>query len=71
MKNRSQFIEEAIIAHLERRKKMLRNKQDIDLIDKNYKALNAEASDVLSYQAKVWLESKKASNITVAYIVMN
>ncbi|MBN1410109.1 MAG: hypothetical protein JW969_04640 [Spirochaetales bacterium] len=52
-KNRSQFIEEAIIAYIEKRKRLLRDKKDLVLINNKAKSLNKEASDVLNYQVKL------------------
>jgi len=52
-KNRSRFIEEAVISYLETKKKLSRDKKDLELINKNEKFLNKEAADILSYQVKI------------------
>ena len=48
--NRSAFIEAAAWEYLELRKRRLRNQRELELIDANSKALNAEARDSLEYQ---------------------
>lgn len=48
--NRSAFIEEAAWEFLELRKRRLRDRRELDLIEANSDALNAEAHDVLDFQ---------------------
>jgi metal-responsive CopG/Arc/MetJ family transcriptional regulator len=50
--NRTVFIEEAIREHIERNRKSLRDRDDLDLINNFADDLNAEAEDVLSYQVE-------------------
>jgi len=51
--NRSIFIEEAIKYFLYQQKKMLRNKNDLDIINEYADELNNEAQNVLSFQVKI------------------
>lgn len=51
-KNRSRFIEEAVVEYINKKKKTKRDKRDLDLINKSEKELNAEAENVLEYQVK-------------------
>lgn len=51
--NRSGFIEEAIIAYIDKRRKKSRDKKDLEIINNSEKKLNAEAEDVLSCQVKI------------------
>ena len=50
--NRSLFIEEAIKNYLTHKKRDLRNKNDLEIINRSADELNREANDVLSYQVK-------------------
>ena len=50
--NRSLFIEEAIKNYLTHKKRDLRNKNDLEIINRSADELNKEANDVLSYQVK-------------------
>ena len=50
--NRSLFIEEAIQNYLQIKKRNLRNKNDLDIINKSSEELNSEASEILAYQVK-------------------
>ena len=50
--NRSLFIEEAIQNYLQIKKRNLRNKNDLDIINKSSDELNSEASEILEYQVK-------------------
>ena len=50
--NRSLFIEEAIQNYLQLKKRNLRNKNDVGIINKSSDELNSEATEVLSYQVK-------------------
>ncbi len=49
-KNRSDFIEAAIKAHVKEIARARQNLRDIEIIDRNAERLNAEAEDVLAYQ---------------------
>jgi len=51
--NRSRFIEEAIIAYLDKKRKKARDGNDLQLINNDEKSLNKEAIEVLSYQVKL------------------
>jgi metal-responsive CopG/Arc/MetJ family transcriptional regulator len=51
--NRSQFIEEAIKFYIGRYHRNMRNIKDFKQINKNYKLLNKEAKDVLTYQVDI------------------
>jgi metal-responsive CopG/Arc/MetJ family transcriptional regulator len=48
--SRSNFIEEALRNHLERRRRLRREKTDLKIINRSADRLNKEAQDVLSYQ---------------------
>ena len=52
-KNRSAFIENALRDYLEKRAKKLRDKRDLEILNKNSERLNREAEDVLSYQVEL------------------
>ena len=49
-KNRSDFIEAAVRAYIKQIIRNQQNKRDIEIINRNSKRLNSEASDVLEYQ---------------------
>jgi metal-responsive CopG/Arc/MetJ family transcriptional regulator len=49
-KNRSEFIETALIAYLEHLARQERNAKDLRIINKNADRLNQEDADVLAYQ---------------------
>ena len=49
--NRSRYIERAVRALLEAHSKVERDAKDIGLIHRHARRLNAEAADVLAYQA--------------------
>ncbi|OHD67957.1 MAG: hypothetical protein A2W19_06830 [Spirochaetes bacterium RBG_16_49_21] len=51
--NRSLFIEEAIKNYLMQKKRNLRNKNDLDIINRSADELNKEAEDILSYQVNI------------------
>ena len=51
--NRSLFIEEAIRNYLIQIKRNLRNKNDLDIINRSADELNKEADDILSYQVNI------------------
>ncbi len=51
--NRSLFIEEAVKNYLIHKKRNLRNKNDLDIINKSADELNKEADDILSYQVHI------------------
>jgi metal-responsive CopG/Arc/MetJ family transcriptional regulator len=51
--NRSLFIEEAIKNYLIHKKRNLRNKNDLDIINRSADELNKEADDILSYQVHI------------------
>ena len=48
--NRSKFIEEAVVYYLKIYQKTIREINDSKIINSNYKELNREAEDVLSFQ---------------------
>jgi len=50
--NRSLFIEEAVKDYLIHKKRGLRNKNDLEMINRSADELNSEANDILSYQVK-------------------
>jgi metal-responsive CopG/Arc/MetJ family transcriptional regulator len=52
-KNRSDFIEAAIWAFLKQIVRNQQNARDIEIINRNADRLNAEALDVLTYQAQL------------------
>ncbi len=49
-KNRSAFIELAVRDYLKIKAKKLRDDRDLEILNENFKRLNREAKDVLSYQ---------------------
>ncbi len=49
-KNRSAFIEEAVKAYIDRKKKQVRQKRDLEILNNKADMLNGEAEDVLSFQ---------------------
>ena len=51
--NRSKLIETAVREYLERRGRELRDKQELELLNRNASSLNREAKDVLSFQVKL------------------
>lgn len=51
--NRSAFIEEAIKHHLLRLARERRDQRDIQILNEQADQLNAEATDVLGYQAEL------------------
>jgi metal-responsive CopG/Arc/MetJ family transcriptional regulator len=51
-KNRSAFIEAAVRAYLEVLKRHKRDQEDLSIINRLAEKLNAEATDVLGYQAE-------------------
>ncbi len=52
-KNRSDFIEAAIWAFIKQIVRDQQNARDIEIINRNADRLNAEALDVLAYQAQL------------------
>jgi metal-responsive CopG/Arc/MetJ family transcriptional regulator len=50
-KNRSEFVEKALLDYLERQMRKERDKKDLAIINKKAGKLNQEAEDVLTYQA--------------------
>jgi metal-responsive CopG/Arc/MetJ family transcriptional regulator len=50
VKNRSVLIEEATWSYLRRRQRLERDKRELETIDRDADALNAEALDVLEFQ---------------------
>jgi metal-responsive CopG/Arc/MetJ family transcriptional regulator len=48
--NRSDFIEKAIIEHIAKARRVIRDKKDVLIINKAANLLNSEAKDVLDYQ---------------------
>jgi metal-responsive CopG/Arc/MetJ family transcriptional regulator len=51
--NRSVFIEEAVRAYLDGKKRQARDHKDAEIIKRSAGALNKEAEDILSYQVKI------------------
>lgn len=51
--NRSIFIEEAIRDYIDRCKRMMRDRTDLELINNSADDLNKEAQDILSYQVDI------------------
>jgi len=49
-RNRSAIIEGALHDYISKRAKKLRDTADLQILNKNFKRLNREASDVLTYQ---------------------
>jgi len=49
-RNRSAFLERAAVAYLERLDREARDRSDAEIIDRNARRLNREASDTLDYQ---------------------
>ena len=49
-KNRSDFVEKALLDYLERQRRKERDVKDLAIINKKAGKLNREAEDVLSYQ---------------------
>lgn len=52
-KSRSEFIENAVTDQIRRLRKEARDRREIELINKNAKQLNQEASDALTYQIQL------------------
>lgn len=50
---RSAIIEQAILAFIAAHERKQRDARDLDIINRRADALNAEASDVLSYQVEL------------------
>jgi metal-responsive CopG/Arc/MetJ family transcriptional regulator len=50
--SRSRVIEEAVIEHLERRRRARRNARDLEILNRHADRLNREVEDVLAYQAE-------------------
>ena len=48
--NKSIFIEDAVVYYIKKIDNEKKNKQDLDIINENYKELNDEAESILSYQ---------------------
>ncbi len=51
--SRSSFIEQALMKYIQYYKKLERDKNDLELINKNADALNQEADDILFFQVEV------------------
>jgi metal-responsive CopG/Arc/MetJ family transcriptional regulator len=51
--NRSVFIEEAIRAYIQQYKREMRDRNDLELINRSAEDLNREAGEILLYQAEV------------------
>ena len=49
-RSRSRVIEEAVIEHLDRRRRVKRNARDVEIINRHAARLNREMEDVLAYQ---------------------
>ena len=52
-RNRSEFIETALLAHLARLTRDEQNAHDLRILNEKAEALNEEALDVLAYQVKI------------------
>jgi metal-responsive CopG/Arc/MetJ family transcriptional regulator len=52
-KNRAMFIEEAINAYVALKRRIIRDKRDLELINRSARELKQEAEDVLSYQVDI------------------
>ncbi|HUO87182.1 MAG TPA: ribbon-helix-helix protein, CopG family [Thermoanaerobaculia bacterium] len=50
--NRSRVIERAVIEYLERRRREVRDRKDLEILNRNAERLNREVEDVLAYQAE-------------------
>ncbi|MPZ71460.1 MAG: hypothetical protein GEU71_18345 [Actinobacteria bacterium] len=50
--NRSRIIEQAVHEFLQRRKREIRDAQDLEILNETAEKLNEETSDVLDYQAQ-------------------
>lgn len=50
--SRSRVIEEAVIEHVERRRRAHRNARDLEILNRHADRLNREVEDVLAYQAE-------------------
>lgn len=48
--SRSRVIEQAVIEHLDRRRRAKRNARDVEIINRHAARLNREMEDVLAYQ---------------------
>jgi metal-responsive CopG/Arc/MetJ family transcriptional regulator len=48
--NRSDFIEKAVLEHIAKARRVIRDKKDVRKINKAAQQLNFEAKDVLDYQ---------------------
>jgi metal-responsive CopG/Arc/MetJ family transcriptional regulator len=49
-KNRSALLERAALAYLAQLEKQIRDRKDIEIIDRNAERLNREAMDTVEYQ---------------------
>lgn len=50
--SRSRVIEEAVLEYLERRRRELRDRRDLEILNRNAERLNREVEDVLAYQVE-------------------
>ena len=50
--HRSRVIEEAVLEYLERRRRELRDRRDLEILNRNAERLNREVEDVLAYQVE-------------------
>lgn len=48
--SRSRVIEQAVIEHLDRRRRAKRNARDVEIINRHAARLNREMEDILAYQ---------------------
>jgi hypothetical protein len=48
--NRSALLEQAALAYLAQRERLARERNDIEIIDRNADRMNRDAMDVLDYQ---------------------
>ena len=51
--NRSDFIEKALWRYLELMQREVRNRHDLDILNKEADRLNIEAQDILSFQVQL------------------
>lgn len=56
-RNRSEFIEAALWTYVRQQLRHAQNRRDLEIINRRASALNAEALDVLDYQAEVFREA--------------
>ena len=60
-RSRSAIIESALRDYISKRAKKLRDAADLEILNKNFKRLNREASDVLTYQIDQSINSSRVT----------